>query len=156
MIDWVTVLVLILAGIVFVIVEIIFVPGTTILGIIGLAMMIFGVVLSYNKFGSNTGTIVLIGTALVGAAITVVSFKSGVWRKFALKTAMRGKVNEDVKINLFVKDVGETVSALRPIGKAEFGDRTFEVRTIGNYVEAGTKVEITKIDNNKIFVQPIN
>lgn len=156
MIDWITVLVLIIAGIALVLVEIIFVPGTTILGILGLGMMIFGVVMSYSTFGSNIGTIILIATTLIGAVVTFISFKSGVWKKFALKTTNRGKVNEDVKPNLYIQDTGKAVSALRPMGKAEFGSQTVEVSTEGNYVEAGVDVEIIRIDNNKIIVQPIN
>jgi len=156
MIDWVTVILLITAGIALIVVEIIFIPGTTILGIIGLGMMIFGVFLSYGKFGPNVGTAVLIVTALVGAGMTIVGFRSGVWQKFSLKSANRGRVNEDFKHNLYVDDTGKAVSALRPIGKAEFGDRTFEVRTLGDYIEAGTDIKVIRIDNNRIFVEPIN
>jgi membrane-bound ClpP family serine protease len=157
MIDWLSVLILIGAGIVLVLLEIIFVPGTTILGIIGMAIMIFGIILAYSNFGPQYGTVVLVGTLIAGGVLTVFGFRQGSWKKFALKSAIRSRFNEDVQTNLFVDDEGKAVSALRPIGKAEFGDRTYEVRTIGNYVNSGTRVKVTRIDDQKrIFVEPIN
>ena len=157
MIDWVTVILLIGAGIVLVLLEIIFIPGTTILGIIGMAIMLFGIILAYSNFGPQYGTVVLIGTLLAGGTLTIYGFRQGSWKKFALKTAIKSRFNEDMKPNLFVDDKGKAVSALRPIGKAEFGDRTYEVRTIGNYVNTGTSVKVIRIDEQqRIFVEPIN
>jgi membrane-bound ClpP family serine protease len=45
MIDWLAVIVLIFLGLGFIIAEIIFVPGTTLLGLLGLVFTITGVVL---------------------------------------------------------------------------------------------------------------
>ena len=55
--DWISVILLLFVGIVLVVVEIIFVPGTTIVGIIGTALMCFGVIIGYSKFGAQIGTI---------------------------------------------------------------------------------------------------
>ena len=96
--DWLTVILLIIAGIVLLVVEIIFVPGTTILGIIGGALMVFGVIIGYSKFGPQAGTIILVSSIVVGGAVTVISFRSGMWKKFALENTIKGKVNEDIKI----------------------------------------------------------
>ncbi len=157
MLDWVTVIVLILAGIALVIVEVIFIPGTTILGLIGALLMIFGIILAYSDFGAQTGSVVLIATLFAGGLLTFLSFKSGVWGKFALKDVNKAKFNEEYRPHLSENDEGVAVSDLRPIGKAEFGDKTFEVRTYGNMVKSGTKVKVIKIENNNIiFVEPIN
>ena len=157
MIDWLSVLLLIGAGIILVLLEIIFIPGTTVLGIIGMAIMIFGIVLAYSSFGPKYGSVVLAGTLIAGGTLTFFGFRQGSWKKFALKGAINSRFNEDIKPNLFIDDEGKAVSALRPIGKAEFGDRTYEVRTIGNYVNSGTMVRVIRIEEqNRIFVEPIN
>ena len=154
--DWITVLVLLIAGIVLLVVEIIFVPGTTILGIIGGALLVFGVIIGYSKFGTQTGTIILVSAVVTGGAITVISFRTGVWKRFALKTAIKSKFNEDIKIEQLLGAEGITLSALRPYGKAEIYNSTYEVKTLGNYLTAGTKIKVTNVDkDHKIFVEPL-
>ena len=154
--DWITIILLLLAGIILLVVEIIFVPGTTILGIIGAALMMFGVIIGYSKFGSQTGTIILVCAVLVGAGVTIVGFKSGVWKKFALKNTNKSKFNDDIKVEHLLGAEGEALSALRPFGKAAIYDSTYEVKTLGIYLEAGTKIKVTKVDkDHKIYVEQI-
>lgn len=50
---------------------------------------------------------------------------------------------------------GVTVSALRPIGSAEFQGKIFEVKTSGEYVSNAIKVKIVRIRLNDIVVEPI-
>ncbi len=155
MIEWITVIGLILFGLGLVIIEIIFIPGTTLVGLGGLAFAGFGIYLSYQYFGNATGTAVLISFAGISLVSFVVSFRSGVWKRFALKKAIRSKVNEGLSLGLQVGEKGKALSALRPIGKAEFRESVYEVSTIGNYVDVGQAVAIIRIDLNKIFVEPI-
>lgn len=157
MVEWLTIVLLISAGIILVLIEVLFVPGTTIVGIIGGAVMVFGIILAYADYGSGVGNWVLLGSVLAGGLLIFVGIRQGSWKKFALQSSISSRVNEDVETNLFEGDTGTTVSALRPFGKAEFGDRMYEVRTIGNYVPSGTEVKVTKIDEQKrIFVEPVN
>jgi hypothetical protein len=48
------------------------------------------------------------------------------------------------------------MSTLRPVGKAEFGGKTYEVKTLGNYLEEGRKIRIKHIQSNQIIVEPLN
>ena len=66
------------------------------------------------------------------------------------------KVNEGIMAYVQIGDEGVTISTLRPMGKAEFHDKTFEVKTSGNYVERGERVKITRIDSHQIVVEPLN
>lgn len=152
--DWLSVVLLLGMGIVLLLIELLFVPGTTFVGLIGLILSAVGVVMAYQYFGTTTGTFVLVGSSglLVGTA--VYSLRSGVWDRFASKDKLEGKVNDE-PLTLVVGDTGQTTSALRPIGKAEFGNQTFEVRTFGEYVESEIKVKITAINHTKIFVEPL-
>jgi len=155
--DWLTVVLLLLAGIILLVVEIIFIPGTTILGIIGGALMVFGVIIGYSKFGSQAGTLILVGALIVGGGVTFFGFKSGVWKRFALSNTNKSKFNEDIEVEHLLGAEGVALSALRPFGKAEIYSSTYEVKTLGNYLEAGTKVKVTNVDkDHKIYVEQIN
>ena len=155
MIDWLAVIILIFFGLGFIVAEIIFVPGTTLLGLLGIVFTITGVVLGYLSFGSGTGTLILAVTVIVGLSIIIYSFKSGVWERFALKSSINSRFNEGEKEGVQVGEEGMTLSALRPVGKADFRDKVYEVTTLGNFLPSGTRVRIVSIKNNKIFIEPI-
>jgi membrane-bound ClpP family serine protease len=69
---------------------------------------------------------------------------------------MDSKVNEGELEGITPGTEGTTLSALRPMGKAELLSRTFEVRTQGNYVEPGTRIRVTQVNANQIFVEPLS
>lgn len=155
MIDWITILVLILTGIAFIIIEIIFIPGTTVVGILGFVIGGYGVFASYEKFGTDTGHIILVTTTVVTLIVTFISFKSEAWKRFANNDSIKSKVNEGYAELLNEGDEGETVSSLKPIGKAIFGEKEYEVASLGNFILEKTTIKIIKIETNKIIVEPI-
>ena len=154
--DWLTVISLVVAGILLIIAEILFVPGTTVVGILGIASSIFGVYLSYDYFGAATGTWFTVGSAIIFAVALYYSFKSKTWDKFSLKDSLQGKVNENLTSGLESGMEGIAISTLKPIGKAEFNNKEYEVKTTGQYVESGQQLKILKIEKNNIIVEPIN
>lgn len=156
MIEWMTVISLILFGLALLVAEIIFVPGTTLVGLFGFAFLVVGVSLSFNYFGRETGWITVGASAVASGVIVYFAFKSNLWGRFSLKTTSNSKVNEGELEGLTPGEEGVAMSALRPSGKAELKDRTFEVRTQGAYVNSGTRIRIIKILSNQIIVEPIS
>jgi membrane-bound ClpP family serine protease len=153
--EWLTVISLVVIGIVLLIVEIIFVPGTTIVGIVGLIFAIAGIVLSFKYFGNSIGWLVLGGTSVLSGAMLYWSFRSNAWERFALKSTIDGRVNEVDTDMLKAGEEGQTVSALRPMGKAELRGKRVEVTTLGNYVESNTRIRIVRVSTNQIVVEPV-
>ncbi|MEM8970397.1 MAG: NfeD family protein [Bacteroidota bacterium] len=155
MLDWLSIVVLLAVGIVLIVVELIFIPGTTIFGIIGLLLTIAGVILSFVNYGNGVGFGVL-GASFALLGITLFfSLRTGAWEKLSLKTSSTSRVNEEVKHNIWKGDRGTALSALRPSGKVEFKETTLEVSTLGQYVDAGTEVQVIDVQPNKILVEPI-
>ena len=152
---WIIVISLLLIGLMLIIVELVFIPGTTVVGLLGLIFAIVGIVISYSHFGNDVGFYILLGTLASTLAALFYSFRSGAWSKFSLKSSINSKVNEGIMASLQIGDEGITVSTLRPMGKAEFNSKTFEVKTSGNYIERGEKVRITQIESHQIVVEPI-
>jgi membrane-bound ClpP family serine protease len=156
MLMWIIIIALLAIGLALIIVEIIFIPGTTIVGVLGLVFAIAGIVISYDHFGSDVGFYILIGMSAITAGTLYYSFRSGVWSKFSLKTSNQGKVNEGLVSDLTIGDEGKAMSTLRPVGKAKFGKNEYEVKTLGDYVDHGTPIRIKLIMSNQIIVEPIN
>lgn len=152
---WLVVISLVIIGLALVIAEIIFVPGTTIVGALGLAFLIAGVGLSFHYFGPETGWITTGTVGVVGGVVFYYSFKADVWGRFALKSSIDSKVNEGAMTALTPGQEGVTLSALRPVGKAEVDGKTYEVKTLGGYVASGQRIRIIQIESHQITVEPI-
>lgn len=155
MLDWFTIVLLLAVGVLLIVVELIFIPGTTVFGIAGLALTITGVVLSFVAFGSGTGLFVLLGAFAALGSTMFFSLRSGAWEKVSLKKSNQSRVNEDVKHSVWKGDVGVALSALRPSGNVEFNETVIEVSTLGSYVDAGAKVRVIEVRPNKILVEEI-
>lgn len=156
LLDYFLIAFLILAGISLIVVEIIFVPGTTIVGAFGFLIGVYGVYRSYELYGVDTGHMVLAGSLAAGLAAILLSFKSGAWNKFSNKSVMKTPVNEGLTSSLEVGQEGKCISSLKPVGKAEFENKEYEVNSHGQFIEENTSVRIIKLERNKIIVEPIN
>jgi membrane-bound ClpP family serine protease len=156
MVMWIIIISLLTIGLGLILVEVIFIPGTTIVGILGLVFSAVGVYAGYSHFGTEVGHCMLAGTWLVAIASFIYSFRTGAWERFSLKSAIDSRVNEGVTATLSVGDEGILTSTLRPFGKAEFNHVVYEVKALMGYLEQGQRVKIIHIENNQIVVEPIN
>lgn len=153
--EWITVIGLILLGIFLLVAEVIFIPGTTFVGIAGFICVLLGIYLGYNHFGTTTGSLILAGAILASVFALYYSFKTRSWERFSLKGEHTARFNDDYKLELKVGDKGVTISSLKPTGKAIFQDKELEVRSEGGFISENRKIEIIKIDQNKIIVTSI-
>ena len=94
--EWITVISLILIGITLIVVEIIFIPGTTFVGIIGFCAILVGIVVSFSYFGDSTGWLVVGGSAVVTGGLVFLALRTNAWERFSLKSTVKGRVNENM------------------------------------------------------------
>ncbi|HYG04116.1 MAG TPA: hypothetical protein VD927_16835, partial [Chryseosolibacter sp.] len=95
-------------GLILIVIEILFIPGTTLVGLLGLGFSIAGIILTYGHYGNEIGLYVLVGTSALKLALLIYSLRSGLWTKFSLKTAITSKVNEGLNDNVQVHEIGTT------------------------------------------------
>ena len=153
--EWTIVISLIFLGLLLLVVEVIFVPGTTIVGVAGFVALVLGIGLAFRYFGSDVGWMATGGAAVAFGVVFYFSFKTNVWKRFSLKTSIKSRVNEGELEHLVPGEEGIAISALRPVGKAELTSKVFEVKTQGGYIDSGTRIRVVKIISNQIFVEPI-
>lgn len=146
---------IVLIGVLLVVVEIFFIPGTTIFGIIGGLVMVAGVYLAYQHISTDFGHMVLGGACLAAVGLTIAGFKAVQSDHFSLTEVNKGKVNLLDEYGLSIGEKGLTIGILRPSGKARFGDKKVEVFSQGDYIEVGVEIEIFKMTNDRIYVKPV-
>ncbi len=153
---WLAIILLVLVGLVLIYLELIFVPGTTILGLVGLVLAGIGIYIAYEQHGTAAGSGVLFGSLVMTVGALVYSFKARTWDRFSLKTQNTAKVNPKYTEGLQIEMRGLAVSDLKPIGKAEFNNKTYEVTSHGHLIDSGSEIKIVRLTNNKIIVESIN
>ena len=150
---WLIIGVLIFVGLLFLVLEILVIPGTGVAGIIGFILMGIGIWQAYSVYGSAAGHYTLAGTIVLTVLMLILALRSKTWKKIMLKKNITSKVNviEDGKIA--VGDEGKSISRLAPMGKALFGNDFYEVATTGEFLDNGENIVIEKIDGNRIIVK---
>lgn len=144
---------LLLIGLILLLVEVLFIPGTTVVGVLGLLVSLAGVAYAFLTFDSNTALWITAIAAILNLAAVWYGFSSGVWNKFSLKTSMQGGAFDGRTTGLEVGMSGKAVSDIKPFGKVSFGDQIYEVKSEEGFIEVGKEVSIIKIENNKILVK---
>ncbi|MEB2782206.1 NfeD family protein [Algoriphagus persicinus] len=144
---------LLIIGLVLLLAEVLFVPGTTVVGIFGLAVSLAGVVYAFLSFEAEIAWWITSVAVILNLAAIVYGFNSGVWNRFSLKSAIRGGAFDGRTDALQIGMPGKTISDLKPIGKASFGDVIYEVKSENGFIPVETDITIIKIENNKILVK---
>ena len=76
---------LILIGLVLLIIEILFIPGTTIFGIFGIISIIASNYLFFQYFGPELIVYYMIGSSILVLGVIIYSLKSKTWKKVYLE-----------------------------------------------------------------------
>ncbi len=147
--------ILIIVGLLFLLLEILVVPGTTVVGVIGFILIAIGVWQTYAAYGAPTGHWVLAGTLVLTVAALVLSLRSNTWKRFMLKSKVEGKANIIEEDAVKVGDEGIAISRLVPMGKALINSRYFEVSSTGEFIDEQSKIIVTKIEFNKIYIKQV-
>ena len=150
---WLLITVLIVIGLLFLVLEILVIPGVGVAGIIGFVLIAIGVWQTYAQYGAPAGHSVLAATLVLTLGTLALALRSKTWRKVALHDSIDSRVNIIDAEKVKVGDVGKTVSRLAPSGKAIINGEFYEVRTTGEFIDQENEVIIDRIDHNKITVK---
>ena len=142
-------------GLALIILELIIIPGSSIIGFLGFGITILGIYLGYRYHGLVTATAIGGASILISGVTLYIAIKMKVWKKFSLNSHIEGTAA--LNINEFIKvgDEGIALSDLRPYGKAEFADKEYEVASLGNFIEANVGLRVLKLEGQKIFVESL-
>ncbi len=151
--SWLVIITLIVVGLIFLLLEILVVPGATVVGIVGAAMMGFAVFSAYNDHGSIAGTYTLGGTLIFTIASLALALKSNTWKRAMLGSELTGKVNTIEETSVNPGDEGMSITRLNPMGKALIEGEYYEVTSKDNLINENTEIIVTKVDGNKIIVK---
>jgi membrane-bound ClpP family serine protease len=143
---------LLIIGLILLLAEVLFVPGTTIVGIFGMIVSLAGIAYAFISFEPEVAWWITGIAVILNVAAIIYGFSSGVWNRFSLKSEIKGGTFDGRTEGLQVGMPGRTVSDLKPVGKAVFSEKIYEVRSSGGFISVETEITIIKIENNTIIV----
>ncbi|MBO7291987.1 MAG: nodulation protein NfeD [Bacteroidaceae bacterium] len=163
------------AGIIFLVIELFVIPGFGVAGISGVILMLGALILATLNnivfdFTFVTGIDISrsILTVLAGLVIAIVFLiflshrigAKGMLYRFALHAEQKnseGYIGVDTTACSLVGCVGTAITRMAPSGKVKVDSEIYDaVSLYGQYIEAGTSVEIIRHENNQIYVTPHN
>jgi len=160
-------LLIILAGVLLLLIELIVIPGFGIAGIGGIILIVFGLyrlllpdvpvgeeVSDMAMFGLTIGIVGgLIGLVLLFKLMTKTKF----WKKLATPDVQDHARGYDTSLGLedMVGTKGIAQSDLRPSGWAIFGEKRIFVVSEGTFIDDGAKIKIMKVDGNRVVVRKV-
>lgn len=152
----ITIILLILLGMVLLLIEFAVIPGITIAGIGGFALLAGSVYIAFIEYGTVAGFITLAAVLIIAPMMLYYLFKSRTGRKMILESQIDGSVDSFDREKIKVGDIGKSIGRLAPSGKVKINDETIEAQSTGVFIDHRTDVRVVKILSNKIIVEPIN
>ncbi|MFO7789605.1 MAG: NfeD family protein [Bacteroidales bacterium] len=144
---------LILLGLILIWLELLVIPGTTIAGIGGILLVGAGVYIAFDAIGTSAGLWTL-GSALVLLVVSIVFFlKSNTWKKLSLNDSVQSTVEHYKENSIKPGDTATAISRLGPSGTVRVNDINVEAESLDGLIDPGTKLKITEVRKNKVFVK---
>ncbi|MEG1519733.1 MAG: NfeD family protein [Clostridia bacterium] len=156
-------IILYIIGAILMIVEL-FMPGFGIFGISGAISFIVGIVLRILSGGGFLEIIIVLAVAIIllilGMSLAVKSAKNGRLSKSALilnqDSMPKGQTAGTNDYTFLIGKEGETMTFLRPVGKANFDGQTYEVISANSdIIEKEEKIKVVSVEGQKIIVKHV-
>ena len=149
------VVILLVLGIVFLLLEIFLFPGISVAGIAGAAFTGVAVWYAFSHLGNVAGSITLFGgVVLMGVAIWAF-MKSKALDKMSLRTNVTGRVDEIDELKIKVGDTGTTLSRLAPMGKIKINGTVVEAKTDNEFLDPNTEVIVKEVYKTNVLVEKV-
>jgi len=138
-------------GLIFIILEILVIPGVGVVGVFGGMLIMFAVFSAY-KINTNYGHVALASSLVLSAAAIYFSLKSNTWKKLSLNNSVEGRANVIDESLIKAGDTGTAISRLAPMGKALINGNYYEVQSSEGYITENAEITVVKVNTNKIMV----
>ena len=139
-----------------------FMPGFGLPGIAGVILHVVAVVFTWINHGPVAAlgmTVILLSIIAIAISISLRSAANGKLSRSRIvlneteSNEAGYRSSEDMQV--FLGKEGVTTTVLRPTGMAEFDDVKLNVVSEGEFIQPGTRVQITRVEGSRILVRAI-
>ena len=152
---WIYSVGLLVLGLVLILLEIFVIPGFNIFGILGFGTVCLGVLFAYNRLGPEAATVIgVLGFSGTGALVWLL-IRNRAWQRMVREDRTdraSGYDSATGELEGLVGQEGVALTALRPAGRARFGNQMVDVVTDGAFIASGAAVAVLEVHGNRVVV----
>lgn len=145
------IILLILAGLLLLFAEIMIIPGIGAAGILGVIALAGSCYYAFVYMGVTSGILVTLANIILVSGLLAFLLRAKTWKKLKLDTVIESKATANVSVKTGMQ--GKTVTRLAPMGTAVINNKNCEVTSVDGMLDPGVPVEVSKVENNKIYVK---
>lgn len=153
--DLLYVVLLILFGVLFLVAEIVLLPGVSVGALLALVSYGAAVYLAFRAFGTVGGIIAIAVVLLLSLVATIISLRAKTWQRFSLRQQIDSSSMPRPEEELHVGERGKTLSRLSPMGRIEIDGRIYEAKSLDAYVDPQREVEVVGFENFSVIVKVV-
>ena len=146
------IILLIVLGLLFLVAELVLLPGVSIGAILALVCYGSSIYLAFRDYGTVAGVVVILAILLLSLVATIISLRAKTWQRFSLKqrvdsSSMPSTPDQELQVG----DRGMTLSRLSPMGTVE----VYEAKSLTAYVDPRREVEVVGFENFSVIVKTV-
>ncbi len=149
------IILLLLLGALFLLAELLLLPGVTIGALLSIGCYGGAIYLGYTLYDPIVGTVVVV-VAIISALLTVIfSLRAKTWQRLSLKQNIDSVSVVNPEDELKVGAVGIAVSRIAPMGKVEIEGKRYEAKSADVLIDQREKVEVVGFENTSVVVRKV-
>ena len=145
-----------LLGLLFLIVELVLLPGVSIGALLALICDGSAVYLAFTERGTPVGVAVLVLILLISLVAIVISLRAKTWQRLSLNQQIESSSMPSPAEQLKIGDRGRSISRLAPMGKVEIAGAIFEAKSTDEFIDPKQEIEVVGFENFNVIVKKTN
>lgn len=147
------IILLLLLGALFLMAELVLLPGVTVGTILALACYAGAIYLGFTFYGTTAGVVVIATVAVLSLLTVIFSLRAKTWQRFSLKKNIDSAQSDLPENEVKVGDRGVAISRIAPMGKVEIAGKYYEAKSVDILIDQREQVEVVGFENNSIVVR---
>lgn len=146
-------IVLILLGLLFLMVEFLLLPGMSFGGVLSLGCYGWAIYIAFTEHSTAIGIVVCCVVALLSLFAIIYSLRAKSWQRLALKDKIESQSSSAVDSSVVIGSEGITLSRLAPMGKIMLNGEIYEAKSLGGYIDSNSSIEVIGHEDSVVIVK---
>lgn len=150
------ILLLILLGVLFLVVEMLLLPGVSIGLFLSMACYGGAIWYAFDAMGVTAGIITVAVVLALTLVSVIISLRAKTWQRLALKQEIDSTSMPKPESEVALGSIGVAVSRLAPMGKVSVAGKVYEAKSVDVFIDQREAVEVVGYENFNIVVKRVN
>ncbi len=136
--------------------EVFVIPGFGLAGISAIVCAVVDLVLIYNGYGFPWAFVAVIVAVAVLCLMLYIVFHTKAIDKMSLHATISSTNATEAQLSVAVGSEGKALTRLALVGNAEIDGKVVEVKSSGEFIEPGTPIRVTLVNEATVVVEKIS